>query len=139
MGSDTKVERNDFKTTVETFMEQMKIMAEEIEDAIQSQKSKIVKSRETACLENFLVFQLNDEPIPDVDTPSSSTTSSITLESQSQKRKYDANSSTSTEPFADIVFINNRLKDVIVALTDAYNHSNANTQNMNTKLAFSVN
>ena len=36
MGSGTEVKRNDFKTAVETFAEQMKIVAEEIKNAVQS-------------------------------------------------------------------------------------------------------
>lgn len=36
MGSSTEVEKNDFKIVVETFMEQMRIIAQEIENSIQS-------------------------------------------------------------------------------------------------------
>ena len=56
MGSDTEVERNDFKTAVETFAEQMKIVVEEIENAVQSRKVKAVESLGTAHVENSLVF-----------------------------------------------------------------------------------
>ena len=90
-------------------------------------------------MENFWVFQLDDEPIPDVDTPSGSTTSSIALGSRSQKRKRDADSSTSIEPSADAVLMNNGLKDTAVALADTYTRSNANTHNTNTELVSSVN
>lgn len=138
MGSDTEIKRNDFKTVVETFVENMKIMAKEIENAIQSQKTKVVESFNTTRLENFLVFQLDDKPIPCVDTPLDFTTSSIALRSQSQKRKQDANSSTSTELSANIVLINNRLKVAAVVLANSYTRSNINTQNTNPELASSI-
>lgn len=58
---------------VKTFVEPMKIVIQKIEN------SKTIESLTTAYLENFLVFQLDDKPIPSVNTFSSSITSSITL------------------------------------------------------------
>lgn len=133
MGSGTEVERNDFKTAVETFAERIRIVAQEIEDSVQSRKAKAAESLAAARLENSLVFQLDDEPITGVDTPSGSTTSSIALGSRSQKRKRDITDS--IEPSADAVLMNNGFKEAAVALADAY-HSNINTQN--NELASSV-
>ena len=137
MGSGTEVERNDFKTAVETFAERMKNVAQEIEDAVQSRKAKAAESLAAARLEDSLVFQLDDEPIPGVDTPSVSTTSSIALGSRPQKRKRDADSS--TEPSADAVLMNSGLKDAAVALADAYTRSSHTGNTQKNELASSVN
>lgn len=56
MGFDIEVEKNDFKTAIETFAKQIRIVAQEIEDSVQSQKAKAVKSLVAACLDNSLVF-----------------------------------------------------------------------------------
>lgn len=128
MGSGTEVERNDFKTAVETFAERMRNVAQEIEDSVQARKAKAAESLAAARLENSLVFQLDDEPIPGVDTSSGSTTSaSIALapSRSQQKRKRDGDPS---EPSADAVLMNSGLFEAAVALADAY-RSNASTQN----------
>lgn len=111
----------------------MRIVAQEIEDSVQSQKTKAAESLAAACLENSLVFQLDDEPIPGVDTPSGSNTSSIALGSRSQKRKRD--NTDFTEPSADAVLMNNGFKEAAVALADAYR---SNVNKGNTELASSV-
>ncbi len=67
---------------------------------------------------------MDDEPIPNVDTSFSSTTFSITLGSRSQKRKCYVDSSIKLS--ADVVLLNNGLKEIAMALTDAYTHSNVN-------------
>lgn len=103
-------------------------MALEIENTVQSQKTKAAKSLVATYLKNSLVFQLDNESIPSVDTLFGSTTSSITLKSRSQKRKRNIDSSTKLS--VDVVFLNNRLKKVAVALLDAYTCSNVNTQNI---------
>lgn len=126
MRSDTEVERNDFKTAVETFAKQMKIVTQEIEDSVQSQKAKAAKSLAATCLGNSLVFQLDDEPIPGVDTLSGFTTSSIALESRSQKQKRDITDS--IKPSTDIVLMNSGSKEIAVAFTNTY-YSNINMQN----------
>lgn len=79
IGSGTEVEKNHFKMTVETFVEQMRIIAQEIENFIQSQKAKTAKSLTATRLENSLIFELDNERIISIDTPFSSTTSSIAL------------------------------------------------------------
>lgn len=136
MGSGTEVERNDFKTAVETFAEQMKNVAQEIKDSVQARKAKAAESLAVACLENFLVFQLDDEPIPGVDNPFGSTISaSIALapSRSQQKRKRDGDPS---EPSTDAILMNSGLKEAAVALADAY-RSNASTQSAG-ELASSV-
>lgn len=60
MRFDTKVEKNDFMTAIETFTKQMQIMAQKIKNFIQSWKTKVVESFATTHLENSLVFQLDD-------------------------------------------------------------------------------
>lgn len=57
----------------------MKIIAQEIENSVQSQKFKVIESFAAACLENSLVFQLDNEQTPGIDISSSSITSSIVL------------------------------------------------------------
>lgn len=59
---------------IEIFMEQMKNMAQEIENSIQSQKTKVAENLLATYLENSLVFQLDDEPILSVNTPAGFTT-----------------------------------------------------------------
>ena len=137
MGSGTKIEKNYFKMAVETFIEQMKNIAQEIEDAIQSQKIKTAKSFSTAYLENSLVFQLDDELIPDIVTPLGSTISSIALRSQSQKQKNEVNSS--TESFADVVLMNSKLKDAAVVFADTYTRSSHAENTQINELVFLVN
>lgn len=101
----------------------MKIVTQEIEDSVQSQKAKAAKSLAATCLGNSLVFQLDDELIPSVDTPFSSTTSSIALESRSQKQKRDITDS--IKQSTDVVLMNSGFKEIAVTLTDTYS-SNIN-------------
>lgn len=49
---------------IKTFMEQIRIVAQEIE----FQKTLATENLATTCLENSLVFLLDYEPIPSVDT-----------------------------------------------------------------------
>ena len=137
MGSSTKIKKNYFKMVIRTFIEQIKNIAQEIEDTIQSQKIKTAKSLGTTYLENFLVFQLDDELIPGIVTLLSLTISSIVLGSQSQKQKHEVNSS--TKPFADVVFMNNRLKDIAVAFADTYTCSSYARNTQINELVFLVN
>lgn len=129
MRSGTEIERNDFKIVIETFTEQMKIVAQEIEDSVHFQKTKATESLAAICLENSLDFQLDDKLIPGGYTPSSFTSSSIALISQSQKQKPDLDF---TKPSTNVVLINSSFKEVVIALANVY-CSNVSTQN--TKLA----
>lgn len=60
---------------IEIFMEQIKNMAQEIENSIQSQKTKVAENLLATYLENSLVFQLDDEPILSVNISAGFTTS----------------------------------------------------------------
>lgn len=84
MGSGTEVERFDFKAAIEQFAKRIEEVAREIVDAVKSRQQRAAENLEAARLENSLVFQVDDEPIPRVDTPvanpnSSSRSSSIAL------------------------------------------------------------
>lgn len=79
MGFGTELEKNDFKMVIEMFAEQIKNMAQEIENFVQFPKTKVAESLATTCLENSLVFQLDNESIPGINALASSTTSSIAL------------------------------------------------------------
>lgn len=118
MGSGTEVERNDFKTAVEQFAERMRTVALEIEVSVRSRKIKAAESLAAARLESSLVFQLDDEPIPGVDTPSGSTPSSIALAPRSNKRKRDTVDQTGPSP--DAVLMNTGIKEAAEALAGAY-------------------
>lgn len=118
MGSGTEVEKNHFKMAVETFVEQMRIIAQEIENFIQSQKAKAAKSLTATRLENSLIFELDNKQIISIDTPFSSTTSSIALRSWSQKRKCDITNS--IKLFVDTILMNSDFKEAAAALTNGH-------------------
>lgn len=80
------MERNNFKTVVEQFANRIKTVSQDIEDSVRSRKQKAVGSLTAARLESSLVFQIDDELILGVDTPSGST-SSIALGPRSNKQK----------------------------------------------------
>lgn len=111
---------------VETFAKRMRIVAQEIENSIQSQKIKANKSLATTCLKNSWVFQLDNESISGVDIPFDFITSIIALESQFQKQKHYITNS--TQPSADAILMNNGFKKAAVVLADIY-YSNVNTKN----------
>lgn len=69
MGSSTKVKRKDFKTAVEIFAKQMKIVVLDISDSIKIRQEKIAKNLEVARLVNSLIFQIDDKPIFGIDAP----------------------------------------------------------------------
>ena len=49
----------------------METVAQEIDDALKNCRRRAAESLEAARLENPLIFQLDDESIPGVDTPPS--------------------------------------------------------------------
>lgn len=77
MGSDTKVERNSFKIAVKTFTEQMKNIANNINNSIKTKQEKIAKYKEAAWFENLLIFQIDDKLIPNIDIPENRTSAGI--------------------------------------------------------------
>ncbi len=108
MGSGTEVERNDFKTAVETFSARMETVAQDIDDALKTRQQRAAENLEAARLENSLIFQLDDEPIPGIDAPptgtQSSRGSSIALGHRPNKRKREA---FNHEPSSDAVLLAN--------------------------------
>lgn len=96
----------------------MRTVALEIEDSVWSQKIKAAESLAAARLESSLVFQLDDEPIPGVDTPSGSTPSFIALAPQSNKQKRDTVNQTG--PLPNAVLINTGINEATEALADVY-------------------
>lgn len=115
MGSGTEVERNDFKTAVETFAERMKNVASNISDSVKTRQEKIAENLEAARLENSFTFQIDDEPIPGIDAPDNRTSagtsravtpgSSIALAPRSKKRKRE--SEVDAGPSADAMLLTN--------------------------------
>lgn len=69
-------------------------------------------------MKNFLVFQLNDKLIPKIDI-SSSLTSLIVLKTWfNNKTKQDYGLS-NFEPFADVIFLTQEIKKVLIILVNA--------------------
>lgn len=106
MGSGTEVKRNEFKASVKTFFGRIKAVKEEVNRSVESARQKAAEIYEATRVESALVFNINDEPIPGVDTPaspaigSSSQGASITLSrSESRKRRRSANVSSSKKKF----------------------------------------
>lgn len=93
MGSGTEVERNDFKASVETFLGRMKVVKEEVNESVKSARQKSAEIYGAARVESALVFDIDDEPIPGVDTPaspsigSSSRGASIVLSGAESRKK----------------------------------------------------
>lgn len=98
MGSGTEVEQNDFKAAVEQFSKRYQEVAAELDNADQIRQERAAENLEAANLEASLVFDLDDEPIPGVDTSATTSanlstnntrsgTPSITLGSRTAKRR----------------------------------------------------
>ncbi len=125
-GSGTEVERDDFKAAVEQFAERMDTVAREIDDAVKLYQQRAAENLEAARLENSLVFQIDDEPFPGVDTPANfnySQSSSIALALRVSKRKREPESN--SQPSADIVLLTSGFKEARTILADAYRASHA--------------
>lgn len=93
MRSDTKIEQNNFKGVIEKFAECMEFVTLEIDNSVKTCQQKVAEILEAAWIENALIFQIDDELIPGVDTPptnkncSSISESSIALNSQHHKQE----------------------------------------------------
>lgn len=108
MGSGTEVEQNDFKAAVEQFTKRYQEVAAELDNADQTRQERAAENLEAAHLEASLVFDLDDEPIPEVDTSATTSanpstnntrsgTPSIALGSRTAKRRRtEANSAEHT-------------------------------------------
>lgn len=77
IGSDTKIKRNNFKTAIKTFTEQMKNIANNINDSIKTKQEKMAKYKKAAWFENLLIFQIDDKLIPNIDAPENCTSAGI--------------------------------------------------------------
>ena len=89
MESGTEFEQDDFKAVVEQFTKQMEEVARDIDNVVKLHQQWAAENLKAARLENSLVFQVDDKPIPGVDTSainSSFWLSSIALAPQASKR-----------------------------------------------------
>lgn len=73
MGLDTKVEQNDFKAAVKQFAKRYQEVTAKLDNADQTRQEQVAENLEAAHLEASLVFDLDNEPIFEVNT--SATTS----------------------------------------------------------------
>ena len=129
MGSGTEVKRDDFKTAVEQFAKRMVEVAREIDDAVKSRQQRAAENFEAARLKNSLVFQVDDELIPGVDTPAansnSSRSSSIALAPRASKRKREAEPM--DQPSTDTMLFSTGFKEATTILANAYCASQSQT------------
>lgn len=100
MGSGTQVDQDDFKAVVEQFAQRVKEVDEELESQVKWSQAKAVELYESARLQSAIVFGLDDEPIPELDAPSNTSSATATrasltsialnplARSTAQKRKY---------------------------------------------------
>ncbi len=79
MSSGTDVKHNDFKASIETFLSQMKAIKEEVNKSVKSAWQKVAEIYEVTHIESVLVFEIDDKPIPGVNTL---TSTSIRLSTQ---------------------------------------------------------
>lgn len=64
-----EVECNNFKIFIEIFFGQIKAIKEQVNEFVKLAKQKVAKIYKAAYMKNVLVFEIDDEPIPKVDTP----------------------------------------------------------------------
>lgn len=127
MRSGTEVERNDFKTVVEQFVERIEIVSQEIEDSVKSQQQQAAENLEAARLKNSLIFEIDDKPIHGVDIPvassfTQSTSQSIAIIPQLPKRKREKEA-LSDQPLANAFLLSNSFKEASTILVEAYRGS----------------
>ncbi len=96
----------------------MRIVVLEIKDSVQSQKIKAVESFAVMRLEISLVFQLDDEPIPGIDTLLGSIPPFIILVYQSNKQKQEMFDQSGPSP--NTVLMNISIKEVAEVLANVY-------------------
>lgn len=128
--SSTKVEENDFKTAIETFAEQIKIVTSDIDDSVKTRQQKIVENLKAARRKNSLIFDINDEPIPGVDAPERTAStgtsravtpgSSIVLASRLRKHKRAEVNAADLEPSADAVLFINGFREATSSLARVF-------------------
>ena len=90
MGSGTQVEQDDFKAAVEKFRERIEIVKNELSLAVKDKQAQAAELFEAVRLQRAMVFELDDEPIPGIDSGASAAGVrgvSIALNSSARKRK----------------------------------------------------
>lgn len=87
-------------------------VAQEIDDALKTRQQRAAENLEVARLENSLIFQLDDKPIPGVDIPQS-----IALGHRPNKRKREA--AFNEEPSGDAVLLANSFRGSMAVLAEA--------------------
>ena len=95
----------------------MKTILDNINNQVKSRQAKAAENLAAARLENSFVFQIDDEPIPGVDIPSSGS-SSIALMPRPNKRRRDADQSCS-EPTTDVISLTKGFEKAATILANA--------------------
>ena len=125
MESGTEVEKDDFKSAVEQFTNRWQTVANEIEDMVITRQERAAKNLEAARLENNLIFQVDDEPIPGLDTPTNSTrsgTPSIALNGRGKCKRSEmesTNLNNDAQPSKDAVLLATSFRESTAALAAA--------------------
>lgn len=95
MGSGTQVEQDDFKAAVKQFGVRLNAVQKELANAVKSKETQAAELFEAAWLQRAMVFELDDEPIPGIDSGASGSgthacgTSIALNSSRKQKRDRD--------------------------------------------------
>lgn len=74
MRSSTQIERNAFTVAVEQYASRWQAVADEINESVRVHQQRAAETMEVARLASSLVIDVDDEPIPGVNAPSSSAT-----------------------------------------------------------------
>ena len=129
MGSSTEVEKDDFKSAVEQCAERWETVAKEIKDMAKTRKERAIENLKAARLENSLIFQVDDEPIPGIDRPTNSIRSgtlSIALNGHSKRKHLEIKSSSSindAEPSKNAVLLATSFRESTAILAAALKDS----------------
>ncbi len=88
IGSGTQVEQDDFKAAVEKFCGRIEIVKNKLSTAVKDKQAQTAEFFEAARIQRAMVFELDDESIPGVDSGASAPRDgSIVLNSSVRKRK----------------------------------------------------
>lgn len=116
---------------MEQFAKRIKAVDEELESQVKSSQAKALKLFESTLLQNAIVFGLDDEPIPQVDAPSNSSSAiatcaflaSIALNplarSIAYKQKYKKSTANAGQASHNAMFLANNFKESIAVLAQA--------------------
>lgn len=66
MGSSIEVKRNNFKATIKTFFDWIKIVKKEVNKSVKSARQKAIEIYKAAYVKNALVFEIDDKLIPGI-------------------------------------------------------------------------